>query len=93
MFKLFKKRKKIALTDAAEEGDLKKGRKLLDKGADVNAKDEYGDTALIRASAEEGDLKKVRKLLDKGADVNAKGEYGNTGIHYKSQGKMHNRII
>lgn len=35
MFKFFKNRKNMALIDAVEEGDLKKVRKLLDKGAGI----------------------------------------------------------
>lgn len=73
MFKFFKNQKNMALLDAAYEGDLKKVRNLLEAGAEVNAKDEDGYTALIRASSG-GDIEIVKALLEAGADVNAKNE-------------------
>ena len=50
---------------------------LLDKGADVNAKNDNGDTPLHRAR----DLEMAKVLLDKGADVNAKNNNGDTPLH------------
>ena len=50
MFGLFKNRKNFALVDAAREGELEKIRKLLETGADVNAKNKDGYTALGLAS-------------------------------------------
>jgi len=52
---------------------------LLKKGADVNAKDKYGYTALILVS-EKGHTEIVAMLLEKGADVNAKRNDGNTAL-------------
>jgi ankyrin repeat protein/serine/threonine protein kinase len=46
---------------------------LLEKGADVNAKNDNGETALMWA-AKNGHIKIVQHLLEKGADVNAKIE-------------------
>ena len=48
---------------------------LLDKGADINAKDKVGWTALHSASFK-GHTEVVKVLLDKGADINAKGADG-----------------
>jgi ankyrin repeat protein len=49
---------------------------LIDKGADVNTKDEFGNTALMQVNNPE-----IAKLLiDKGADVNAKNKYGTTPL-------------
>ena len=50
-------------------------RILIDKGADVNAKDKNGTTALILA-ADKSNSEIVSFLIDKGADVNAKGGNG-----------------
>jgi ankyrin repeat protein len=52
---------------------------LLAIGADVNAKDEVGMTALGGASIG-GHIKIVRLLLDNGADVNARDKFGGTAL-------------
>src|SRR5438128_624744 len=46
---------------------------LLDRGADPNARDKRGGTALMRSVR---DLEKVRMLVDRGADVDAKSDLG-----------------
>ena len=66
-----------ALLEASSEGKIDRVKELLEKGADVNAKDEYDSTALIKAS-EAGDPEVVRMLLENEADVNAKTMYGST---------------
>ena len=61
-----------ALMRAAESGDLKLVRTLLDQGANVNAKvTAGGPTALMLASAA-GQLRVVKALLQAGADPNVK---------------------
>ena len=57
---------------------------LLAKGADVNAKNNAGSTALMAAS-EKGHKEVVELLLAKGADVNAKANAGWTALMYASQ--------
>ena len=59
------------LFNAARSGDTETIRLLLKKGADINAKDNGGNTALMLAALE-GRTDVVKLLLDKGADVNAK---------------------
>ncbi|KAH0259788.1 purine and uridine phosphorylase, partial [Aureobasidium melanogenum] len=63
---------------------------LLDRGADVDARDEYGETALIKAS-KNLHYKILQLLLDRGADVNARDQFGETAVikasnnpHYKT---------
>jgi hypothetical protein len=56
-------------------------RLLLDRGADVNAKDNDGWTLLRWAAVEENEAL-VRLLLDRGADVNAKDKYGWTVLRW-----------
>lgn len=58
---------------AAQEGDIEEVRHLLHLGADVNAFDEIGRTALHYAAAGEH-LRVVELLLDNGAQVNARHE-------------------
>jgi len=64
------------LQRAAYDGNTNEVRRLLDKGADVNAQ-YYGITALMDAAAK-GHAETVRLLLDKGADVNATRSNGGT---------------
>jgi ankyrin repeat protein len=64
--------------DAAWDGDLADVQAELDKGADVNAKDEQGYTPLHNAA--EGHKEIVELLIAKGADVNAKDESGGTPL-------------
>jgi ankyrin repeat protein len=50
---------------------------LIQNGADVNAQDTYGQTALIYAASNEyGVLEIVKYLVEHGADVNVKVNYG-----------------
>src|SRR5205085_10663765 len=52
---------------------------LLEKGADVNARDNGAGVALILAAAM-GDLGTVKLLLEKDAEVNVRNEYGYTAL-------------
>ena len=67
------------LLQAAEKGHLEQVKTLVKKGADVNAKDQNGQTALM-AAAGRGHLEMVKLLIDKGADVNASDENGRTAL-------------
>jgi len=60
---------------AAGEGKLAAVRYLLDEGADVNAREQLGDTALTEATYY-GRFDVVKELLFRGADVNAIGDEG-----------------
>jgi len=64
---------------AVKSGDLEGIKTALDNGANVNMKDDYGDTALIRAS-DRGKIDMARLLLDYGADVNVRGYRGDTPL-------------
>ncbi|MDR1330873.1 MAG: ankyrin repeat domain-containing protein, partial [Tannerella sp.] len=61
------------LIEAAKNGDVAPLQQLLAKGANANAKDEYGKTALIRAAGK-GHTETVKRLLAEGADVNARNK-------------------
>ncbi|MBN1170249.1 ankyrin repeat domain-containing protein [Candidatus Micrarchaeota archaeon] len=52
---------------------------LLIKGANVDARDEYGNTALILA-AQKGNLDSCRILVENGANVNVQSKSGITPI-------------
>src|ERR1035441_2173390 len=72
------------LFGAAEDGDLPRVKALIEAKADVNAKMNYGATALLVAS-QEGHLEVVRTLLGAGANPNAKAETGDTALLQASQ--------
>jgi ankyrin repeat protein len=66
-------KKNGALIHAANEGQVAEVKQRLDDGADVNAADKHGMTAL-RCAALWGHLEVVKILLDRGADVDASDE-------------------
>jgi hypothetical protein len=67
------------LIRAAEKGEINTVKELLEKGADPEEKDSFGDTALMHA-AEKGHPEIVKLLLDKGANVNARSNFGDTPL-------------
>ena len=62
---------------AAEIGSVDAMRLLLDRGADVNAQNAFGSTALMWSVS---DPVKVRLLLDRGAQVNVAARSGRTAL-------------
>ena len=68
------------LFEAVRKGDAAAVTALLDKGADVNAKFRYGQTALFKA-AEKGHASVAKVLIDRGVDVTVKDTfYGATAM-------------
>jgi hypothetical protein len=65
---------------SAYHGRLDICRLLLDKGAQVEAKDSLGNTPLHYA-ANEGHVEIVRLLCDRGADVETRGDRGGRPLH------------
>lgn len=61
-------------------GDESAVRSLLDRGADVNARDNDGETALMAASFS-GHVGVVKLLLDRGAEVNGRSRTGWTALN------------
>jgi ankyrin repeat protein len=59
---------------AAKSGDVRSLEAQLDAGADINARDEHGQTALMMA-AREGHTAAVRLLVARGADLNHTAKY------------------
>lgn len=68
-------KKNSRLLDGADEGNLDRVRIALENGADLNAKDFGGATALILASAK-GHIEVVRFLLEEGADTTIQDKKG-----------------
>lgn len=71
---------KTLMIEAAEEGDYKTVQKYLDEyGVDINAQDEYGNTALHLAVSKNNPVM-VRILLNRGADPNIENSQDVTSI-------------
>ena len=64
---------------AAIHGDLEGIRELLRDGADVNARNRHGQTALMLA-AHRGHLKIADVLVEAGADLNVTAKYTLTAL-------------
>jgi len=90
-----------ALMTACNRGHGEVVRLLLEKGADTNAKDWEGWTALMAAAAgaahddsrnkEERCLEIVKLLIDHGADVNQKGRRFQTALKHADDAE-HKRV-
>jgi len=61
--------------DAIKRGDIQRVRDLLDRGADVDARDSHGQTALMLA-AHAGHREIVEVLIARRANLNATAKYG-----------------
>ncbi|MGI9474598.1 MAG: ankyrin repeat domain-containing protein, partial [Rubripirellula sp.] len=73
--------RRAALANAASRGDLRETRRLLNRGAEINArKPEGGSTPLGEASLH-GHVEVVRLLLKRGAKVDATNRDGNSPLH------------
>lgn len=67
---------------------------LIDKGADINFKDKYGNTVLMNACIM-NNTELVKLLLENGADINAKDKDGYTALDLASinENNENNEII
>ncbi|KAJ4341920.1 hypothetical protein N0V95_007105 [Ascochyta clinopodiicola] len=79
------------LTIAAETGQHKMVKLLLNKGADVNAQSGPYSNAL-QAASYRGNEQAVKMLLDKGAEVNAQGGYYGNAL-YAALYKGHKQVV
>ena len=71
--------KETALLRSAAAGCLACVKYLHEEGADIKAKNNWGNTALV-LSARQGDLACVKYLHEAGADVKYKNKWGNTAL-------------
>jgi uncharacterized protein len=69
------------LLEAARTNNVAETRSLIERGADVNAKDETEQSAYLYATSEVGpDPSLLELMLASGADVSAKDSYNGTGL-------------
>src|SRR3954453_15470862 len=67
------------LIDAIRDGNSIQVQNLLEQGADPNARDEAGDTALMRAALY-ADTELMRLLVARGAKASARGQDGSSSL-------------
>jgi TonB family protein len=70
------------LFDATKAGDLAKVKALIAAGADVNAKDDSGETSALDWAARKNHIEIMELLIAHGADVRARDFYGFTPLHH-----------
>ena len=67
------------------DNDINAITRLINDGANVNFRDNFGNTLLHYAIQEET----IKVLIKAGTDVNARNIFGNTPLHYDSRRSMH----
>ena len=72
------------MADTARQTEL-----LLKSGADVNAKNQWGETPIFQAHSEE----QLKLLINAGADVNVRAFDGSTPIHHMSSSRLINILV
>jgi tetratricopeptide (TPR) repeat protein len=76
---LFRRLSSVQLLVAIDSGDVKRALALLEQGANPNARDAGGRTALMYAGLG-GQTRVMRRLLETGADANVQSLEGTTAL-------------
>ena len=80
------------LPGAAKRGEFAMVKQLVDQGADTNARDSYGVTALMHA-AEAGHVAVVGHLLERGADPNLRDTSDGMTALMVSAAEGHSEVV
>ncbi len=70
---------------AVKIGDTQSVRRLLDKGADVNARDRGFNATLLMWAAHEGQAETLSLLLERGAKIELVKESSKTALWYAAE--------
>ncbi len=73
------------LNQAAMKGDTRLAGRLLDKGANINARDKQYNATPLMWAAHEGHPKTLKLLLERGAEIEAEKEGGKTALWYAAK--------
>lgn len=76
-----------------ESATVESVNRCLKNGADVNARDENGDTALMIAACNNENADIIRVLIENGADVNARDEDDSTALICAAKGSNPDHIV
>jgi ankyrin repeat protein len=87
--------KNCALHDAIFKGNYNCIKGLLDHGADINAVDDFGTTALHAAFARglSPDVELIQLLLNHGCDANKRDENQKTALDYAARSIRSHRVL
>ena len=80
------------ILEAGESGNIEAIKKHLTDGADVNSKNNVGQTPLHEVAGRGHNKEVAALLITAGADVNAKDNYGMTPLHYTAAFSGHKEI-
>jgi len=71
---------------ASMAGNFHAARVLIEKGAEVNARDDRDGRTPLHTACLWGSISVLRLLIKAGADINARDEYESTALHYACWG-------
>ena len=74
-------------------GSVQQVQNALHAGTDINAKNEFGRTALTWAARDNTNPEVLKRLLDAGADIRAKDEKGRTALMWAARDNTNPEVV